>query len=544
VSPWKYNRQFHRLSKIRGAAVYYESLGLGEAHILAQRDDFVMTTAPNNSAGEPSDSIRSPFPWVWLAALTILAAGLRVVGLNKGLWLDEIAFLVTTVRHPLAEIITVFPGDTQHPLYSILARLSILAFGEHIWSLRLPAMVFGVATVPALYFLAESVASRTEALLCAAFLTVSYHHVWFSQNARGYSALAFWTILATYFLLRGIRSGRRGPYAGYAIAASLGAYTHLAMMFLIASHVLIAAGSALSDWKRGESLQKWKLPLQAFVLAGGLTLVLYAPIVVQVQKFFLKGPSGMKVVSTPNWALLEAIRGLTVGLGAGGVLVAAALVVVCGAWSYFKQDRMVFAFLVLPGILTVGSVAVRGTMYPRFFFSLIGFAIMIIVRGMIVIPRSIGEFFGRSSPGLRRRLAPALTAVLAAMFFVSSAFSLVNNYRYPKQDFDGAIRFAEEESRNGATVVTAGAAIYPLKEYYTKPWDDVESVEKMREICRKGQPVFVIYTMPRYLQVVAPGVLAMIRREFTMVRVFHGTLGDGDIFVARFDPRNVTLPRT
>ena len=517
---------------------------MGEADILAQRNDHVMTTAPNNRAGEPSHPTQGSFPWVWVAALTILGAVLRVVGLNRGLWLDEIAFLLTTVRHPLAEIITVFPGDTQHPLYSILARLSVLAFGEHVWSLRLPAVVFGVASIPALYLLAVSVASRAEALLCAAFLAVSYHHVWFSQNARGYSALAFWTILSTFFLLRALRNGHRGTYAAYAVAASLGAYTHLAMMFLIASHVLIAAGGALGDWKRGKSLERWKLPLQAFLLTGGLTLLLYAPIVIQVQKFFMKGPSGMKVVSTPNWALWETIRGLTVGLGFGGVLVAAALVLACGAWSYFKQDRVVFAFLVLPGILTVGAVAVRGTMYPRFFFSLIGFAIMIIVRGMIVIPQSIGAYLRRGSPKLPPWLAPALTAVLAALFFVSSAFSLVNNYRYPKQDFEGAIRFADGEIRNGATVVTTGAATYPLQEYYTKPWDDVESVEKMQEICGKGQPVYVVYTMPRYLQVVAPGVLAMIRREFTMVRVFHGTLGDGDIFVARFNPRNVNLPRT
>ena len=525
--------------------MYHESLGLGEADILlAQRDDHVMTTAPGNSIGESPDPIPSPVPWVWLAALTILAAVLRVIGLNRGLWLDEIAFLLNTVRHPLAEIITVFPGDTQHPLYSILARLSILAFGEHVWSLRLPAVVFGVASVPALYFLAVSVASRTEALLCAAFLAVSYHHVWFSQNARGYSALAFWTILATFSLLRALRTGRRGPFVAYAITASLGAYTHLAMMFLIASHLIVAAALALNDWRRGRSLKKWMLPLQAFLLTGGLTLLLYAPIVVQVQKFFMKGPSGMKVVSTPKWALWETIRGLSVGLGTGGVLIAAGLILAWGAWSYFKQDRVVFAFLVLPGILTVGSVAVRGTMYPRFFFSLIGFAIMILVRGMIVIPQSTGANLRPGSSPFRPRMAIAATAVLATAFFASSAFSLVNNYRYPKQDFEGAIRFADQESRNGGTVLTAGAAIYPLREYYAKPWDSVETVEKMRQVCGTGQPVWVVYSMPRYLEVVSPAVLAMIQREFTLVRVFHGTLGDGDIFVAKFNPHSANLPRT
>ncbi len=369
---------------------------MGDAGIRIQRDDSAMTTAPSAHSGESSSQLQSPIPWVWLAILTVLAAVLRVIALNRGLWMDEITFLLMTVRHPLAEIVTVFPGDTQHPLYSILARLSVVAFGEHVWSLRLPAVIFGVASVPALYFLAASVASRTEALLSAAFLAVSYHHVWFSQNARGYSALAFFTILSTYFLLRGMGSGRRGPYIAYAIAAALGAYTHLAMMFLIVSHVLVCAGCAWRDWTGGRGLAKWKLPLKAFILTGGLTLLFYAPIVIQVQKFFLKGPSGMKAFSTPRWALWETVRGLTVGMGTAGVLIVAALVVACGAWSYFKQDRVVFALLLLPGLLTLGSVAVRGTMYPRFYFSLIGFAVMILVRGIVVVPQWIAARLHRT----------------------------------------------------------------------------------------------------------------------------------------------------
>lgn len=85
-------------------------------------------------------------------------------------------------------------------------------------------------------------------------------------------------------------------------------------------------------------------------------------------------------------------------------------------------------------------------------------------------------------------------------------------------------------------MVTAGASTYPLHQYYAKPWDSVETVEKMREICRQGQPVWVVYTMPRYLDAAAPEVMEMIRRDFTVVRVFHGTLGDGDVYVARFQP--------
>ncbi|MGA2720792.1 MAG: glycosyltransferase family 39 protein [Bryobacteraceae bacterium] len=497
-----------------------------------------MKLTRGEKGGGYSAELQLTRPWVWLTALTILAAGLRVIGVDKGPWWDEIYFLVTTVRRPLAEIVTIFPGDTQHPLYSILARLSILAFGEHVWSLRLPAVVFGVASIPVIYLLGVSVSTRTEALISAALLAVSYHHVWFSQNARGYTALAFWALLSTLFLLRGMRTGRRGPYLAYAVAASLGAYTHLTMLFLVASHALICAGAALMDWKRGSGLAKWRLALQAFFLTGGLTLLFYAPILMQVRNYFVNRPSSMRAVSTPRWALWETIRGLTRGLGTEGVLVVAALVIACGAWSYYREDRLVFSLFALPGACTaMGAFLARGTMYPRFYFFLIGFAVLILVRGLMVIPRWIVASWPGLSARANPRLAPALSAGLATVLFASSAFSLVRNYRYPKQDFEAAIQFVDAERQAGEPVVTAGASTIPLLQYYVKPWEGVETVQRLRAICSQGRAVWVVYTFPRYLQSWSPPLAEMIRTEFTVARVFPGTVGDGDVFVAKSQPR-------
>src|SRR6202522_530238 len=146
---------------------------MGKAGIRLPPDNTAMTTARTAHNEKSSSPLQSPVPWVLLAALTALVAVLCAIALHRGPCVGELTFLLMTVRHPLAQIVTVFPGDTQHPLYSILARLSIVAFGEHVWSLRLPAVIFGVASVPALYFLAASVSSRMEALLAAAFLAVS-----------------------------------------------------------------------------------------------------------------------------------------------------------------------------------------------------------------------------------------------------------------------------------------------------------------------------------------------------------------------------------
>ena len=477
-------------------------------------------------------------PWMWVTALMILAAALRVVGLNSGLWWDEISFLVNTVRRPLAEIVTVFPGDTQHPLYSILARLSIVAFGEHAWSLRLPAVVFGVLSIPAIYLLGAAVSTIAEALIAAALLTVSYHHVWFSQDARGYTMLAFWALTSTLLLLRGIRSGSRGPYALYAVAVSLGIYTHLTMVFLVASHVMICFVSAAVDWKKGMSLTKWMLALQAFFLAGALTLLFYAPIIRQVATFFVKKPSSMVAVSTPRWAMWEALRGLTLGLGATGVLALAALVVVCGAWSYYRESKLVFALFALPVACTgFGAIMARGTLYPRFFFFLFGFAILFVVRGLVVVPQWILAWLPGSSANGRAGLAKGLSAVLAAVLIVCSAFSLQRDYKYPKQDFEGAIRYVDAERKPGEPVVTAGASTFPILQYYSQPWESVETVDQLKAICSRGQAVWAVYTFPRYLESWSPPLAEMIWKDFTVTRVFPGTVGDGDVYVARFLPR-------
>jgi hypothetical protein len=45
-------------------------------------------------------------PWAALTALMLVATILRVIGLNRDLWLDEVYTLILTVRRPLWEILT------------------------------------------------------------------------------------------------------------------------------------------------------------------------------------------------------------------------------------------------------------------------------------------------------------------------------------------------------------------------------------------------------------------------------------------------------
>jgi uncharacterized membrane protein len=467
--------------------------------------------------------------WIALAALTVLAAALRAIGLNGGLWLDEILTLVESVRHPLAQIVTVFPGNNQHTFYSVLAHLSIQAFGEHPWSLRLPALAFGALTPAVLYLFARDFTGRAEALLAALLLAVSYHHVWFSQNARGYSALAFFALLSSALLLRGLRRGKRGDFVWYGIASGFGVYTHLTMVFVVLAHAIACAG-VLSLHK--SAMSRWRGPLTGFALAALIALALYTPLLADVQQFFLKRTPPPEV-ATPQWAARALLSGLQVGAGTLLGVLAGAVLFVCGAWSYFRQSRFLAALFVLPGLITVTTVlALRQPIFPRFLFFLAGFGVLIVVRGAL----ETGAWLTRRwNPAVAQgSVTPAGVALVALMVAVSVA-SLVFDYRYPKQDFESALRFVQ--SRAGEDpVLTAGGAVYPYREYYRQPWAAVDSLEQLRRTRAQGRRVWVLYTLAEYIQASTPDLMQTLREECAVAGVFRGTVAGGDVTVCALPP--------
>jgi len=472
-----------------------------------------------------------------VAVLTILTLGglaLRAIELNSQLWYDEICSLVVTSRPPLLEILTTYYGDIQHPLYSALAHISVVVLGETAWTVRLPAIIFGVASIPLLFLLARAVAPPREALLAAALLTVSYHHVWFSQNARGYTALLFWTLLCTLLFYRGLGLRRWPPFLAYAVAAALGAYTHLTFVFVVVGHaatILLLAAQSFRG--RREALRWLAMPTAAIVLSGVLTLAFYAPILGQFVHFYLHVSGKMKAVSTPRWAMLETLRGLQLGFGSQLAVAVAALLVGCGLWGYWRENRPAFLLLVLPAVVTVlGLVGLLGKMYPRYLFLLFGFAILIVVRGAMVV----GAVLGRHTNPLRGAALGRMIGIGCMLLAITvSSSSLVRVYRHPKQDFYGALRFVESARRSSEPVLTAGAAAWPYQHYYGRDWPELKDIAQTESIRGQARRVWLVYTFPRYIEDETPGLMDAIGREFKTIQVFRGTLNDGEVFVCVSD---------
>jgi hypothetical protein len=181
---------------------------------------------------------------------------------------------------------------------------------------------------------------------------------------------------------------------------------------------------------------------------------------------------------------------------------------------------------VLPGVLVVaGMIAAQGPIRPRFFFFLSGYAVLVLARGITVLSSAIA-----SRPSVRRRRLE-LSLVMTAAFIVASVPALVYGYKYPKQDFGGALRYLEATATPRDAVVTTGVAAFPYNRYYERGWTVIATRAELDAVQRASHAVFLVYTLPDYE--IPPDVAAAIREDCHTVANFPGTLGGGDVVVCR-----------
>ena len=474
-----------------------------------------------------------PLDVALLVTLVIIGTGLRFYRIETSLWFDEIVTLLDSVRLPLSRIVTHFPSNNDHPLYSVLAHVSVQTFGESAWAMRLPSALLGVASIPLLYLVGITIGHRQEAAAAATILTVSYHHIWFSQNARGYTALLFCVLLATYLLVRWLDTGRRRFLAWYAVVTAVGAYAHLTMVLVSISHALALGIAALVNGREPRVRSEFLTLAGGFVGAAMLTVLFYAPMVADVSAFFTTQTATSTEVATPFWAVVAAMRGLQIGFGALWGVAAGAVIFLAGAWSYWRERPALALLLLLPAPVTVLlALALDRPIFPRFVFFAFGCALLVTMRGASVF----GAFAARLAPG---RIAPRQGAFIMILVLTiggvaMSLRSLPYGYRFPKQDYEAAVAFVEQaKSGHDVAVVIGEPAATPVQQYLRRPWARVHDERELQRLREPGRAVFVVYTFPSYIQAGQPALWSMLEQHCAELREFEGTVAGGTISVRR-----------
>jgi mannosyltransferase len=475
--------------------------------------------------------------WMILIALTVLALGLRIWKLNSDLWLDEVLTLTDFARPPFGEIITSFPSQNQHMLYSVLAHASISIFGESAWALRLPSVLFGVGSLWALFLLGRSIIGRSEALLACGLMTASYHHIWFSQNARGYMGLLFFAILSTWLWIEAQFRSSRGWWIGYLIAVPLGMWIHMTMVFVVLTHVLLLAMSlARKLWAgglnaiKGSGASSYYRPLIAFLLCTTITLQLYA---LSLPEFLRDGLHEVSLPSewtNPLWVLAESLRSLQTGFSGAAVVFCAAAMVAAGWLSIARRNLSSGLAIIMPALLAAVIMSLTGhNLWPRFFFFSMGFALMIVVHGATTVPRVL---IGRMTlierrDGLGRLAGPALAGLLV----LASTATVPRCYALPKQDFSGARDYVETHRGPDEPVVAVGLAGIVYGRYFAPQWLIAQTGEELKAARRDHSSIWLVYTLPIEVKAYRPELWNAIESDFKTVKVFPGTLGSGEVYV-------------
>jgi hypothetical protein len=479
-------------------------------------------TTQNHSAGK---SISRP-TMLLLIGLTLVAFALRIPNLDSSLWLDEVLTMARYAKPPAAQILTSFPDQNQHMLYSLLAHGALGLFGEHAWSLRLPSVLFGVASVWALFFLGRKISGETEAMLACGLMTVSYHHIWFSQNARGYMGLLFFTLLATWLWLEAMDRDEPRLWAAYTLCIVLGLWIHMTMLFVLATHILIFA----VVWLRsGREMGKLARAAIAFALCGTITLQLFALSLPEFLRTGLAEVSPPSEWTNPLWAVLETMRGLQVGFAGTAVVIGAGVLAAVGWLDILRRTPAAAWAMVLPGAIGGGlMLASAHNLWPRVFFFSMGFGLLIAIRGAVRVPELLLGWLSR-----RAARIPAIGYALSGLFIVASAFTVPRAYALPKQDFTGARDYIEQHRGRDERVVVVGLAAHAYTEYYAPEWPVADSADQIQGFRRSGRPLLLVYTLPIELKANHPDIWRIVENDFETVKVFPGTLGGGEVYVCR-----------
>ncbi len=465
---------------------------------------------------------------VILAAILLVALALRVWGLNAPLWYDEIVTVDTHLRLPWGEMLRDYSMN-HHYLHNLLAKATMIIFGDAPWAIRLPALAFGLGTIWATWVLARDMADRRIAHVTALVMALSYHEIWFSQNARGYTGLAFFSTLSLIFFLRGMAAPRLSLWIGFGLTMAAAIFTHLTGAFFYVALGIVWAVTLILRRQAGALLVQ---PLIGAGLGLLLTGLAYLPLVPGMTRTVAgvaetSAVDEMQEYQNPLWAAAEAIR---TGLGEAGPLnlvvgLAVLALSILGAVAMRRRERLFGPIVFLHIAVTVAILMALGMrIWPRFFFVDIGFLLLLIVAGVEWVCRRLGALGGR---GAGRGLFVVASILMVAL----SALLATRNYQFPKQDLAGAFALVQAERHPGERVYAVGYAGKVFQSHFGADWTTIFTPAEYDAAMQMPGPATFVVAFPARSFRALPQLQADRDVKLTERVWLPGTLGDGGVVI-------------
>jgi uncharacterized membrane protein len=247
--------------------------------------------------------------------LIIICAGtlLRIYTLGaENIWYDE-ASGIHLASGSIKDIIK-YTGITQNhpPLYFMLLHLWMRLFGDSEVAVRSLSALFGIASVPLMFYAGRLLFNRKTGLFASFLSSVSVFYIYYSQEARSYSLLLFLSLLSYLFFLKILKGRSKGYIVGYTAATVLLGYTHLFGLLLLPSQWLFMVLYR----------EKYRQCIKQFAFATLLVSVAFVPLVfliggpateIATNGFWIQRPQLMNILKTLyEFTGLQTLSGLLV----------------------------------------------------------------------------------------------------------------------------------------------------------------------------------------------------------------------------------------
>jgi len=216
-----------------------------------------------------------------LILIVLLGAGLRLVAIGEmppSLNWDEVSHgynaysILKTGRDEWGESFpTIFRayGDYKLPVYIYLTAISEFFLGLSEFSVRLPSVLAGIATVAFTYLLVNEILKNKKiALLSALLAAIEPWSLFLSRGAFEANLALFFIVSGIYFFFKGINSSRFFVPATFLLGLSVWTYNsaRIFIPLLLVTLVFLFKDKLLEAYKNGKSFVRLSLILTALFL--------------------------------------------------------------------------------------------------------------------------------------------------------------------------------------------------------------------------------------------------------------------------------------
>lgn len=185
----------------------------------------------------------------------------------KSIWFDE-GFTIKYSHQSIVEILTTLTqGEIHPPLFFFISHYWVSLFGDSEFSIRFPAMIFGVLSVFMVFKVADLLFGKKVGVISSLLLGLSTFHVWYSQEARSYSLMVLLALISFYFFLKLFKEKSFKVSSSYVLFSGLLLYTHSFGLFAIIAQNLFFLSLFFSSREVFRfSLRRWIILQSALVL--------------------------------------------------------------------------------------------------------------------------------------------------------------------------------------------------------------------------------------------------------------------------------------